>query len=180
MKPQAQSWPPASPPPSTPPRQPPQVLQGKRNCPRPCPPNRPPSAPGTPTPPKHHLQPPCGCQARGGAGSPLSQAGSWLSPEPLWQPCSAQREGRTSQRLPGCRASSEEASPSEHRLLSPARSRRQTDRHGEEGDAPPPYSTFARAEASLLRARVAGRSSRPCLPAAAAAAVERLMYEHLF
>lgn len=59
-------------------------------------------------------------------------------------------------------------------------SQRQTDGHAGGRRRPPCYSTFARAEICRLGAGVVVRSSRPCLPAAAAAAGERLMYEHLF
>lgn len=78
------------------------------------------------------------------------------------------------------RASSEEASLNQHRLLSPAHAAetdRQTRRREE---TPTPLLYLWRAVISQLKGSVVVRSSRPCLPAAAAAAVERLMYEHLF
>lgn len=64
--------------------------------------------------------------------------------------------------------------------LAPHTPQRQTDRHAGGRRRPPRYSTFVRAVISRLKVSVVVRSSRPCLPAAAAAAVERLMYEHLF
>lgn len=98
-----------------------------------------------------------------GTPSELTARSAHGCSEPLCLSCHAQREGS-----------------SRRAAWSRARSRRQTDRHARGRRRPPCYSTLVRAEMSLLQTCGVLRSSRPCLPAAAAAAVERLMYEHLF
>lgn len=116
------------PPPSTPLCQPHKVLQGREIAPIHVLQTAPPAPKSLPNPTCIPCIPPVGAKP-GGGSLPALPSRLLAVPEPLWQPCRARREG-------GKQPEAARAQSKRHRRASTG-SRRQTDRHGEEGDAPP-------------------------------------------